>query len=145
MIREITEEDIPTLVKYGKFFWTKTPYVSTGMEYSPGTVASLLEQMAEEHYLRVYEKDGEIVGFIGFLLVPFVFNPNYVQAQELFFFVHPSHRGEIGKELLDTAELDLKDIADLVGVGDMASSTDMDNYYTGRGYTLTERVYTKVI
>lgn len=145
MIREITHDDIGKLVQFGRFFWTKTPYVAAGMEYNPGHVAALLELMMEDHYLRVYEKDGEIVGFIGFMLVPFTFNPNYLQAQEIFFFVHPAHRGEIGKDLLTQAEQDLENMADLMCVGDMLSSTDMDEYYTQRDYRLTERTYTKVI
>ena len=145
MIREITEHDIGPLVQYGKFFWSKTPYVTTGMEYNPGHVAEMLNTIAEEHYLRVYEVDGEIVGFIGFYIVPFPFNPNYTQAHEIFFFVHPGHRGSIGKELLAQAESDLADKADLVTLGDMMSSTDMNDYYTRAGYQLTERSYTKVI
>ena len=145
MIREIVEDDIGTLVQYGKFFWTKTPYVTAGMEYNPGYVAEMLQTLKDDHYLRVYEVDGEIVGVIGFYLVPFPFNPNYKLAHEIFFFVHPGHRGAIGKELLEQAERDLADKVDIVTLGDMLSSTDMNDYYTQRGYTLSERAYTKVI
>jgi predicted N-acetyltransferase YhbS len=116
------------------------------MEYNPGHVAALLEDLKEQHYLRVFTTaEGEIIGFIGFFVVPFTFNPNYIQAQEIFFFVHPAHRGEIGHDLLTQAELDLKDIADIMVCGDMMSSKDMTEYYEEHGFRLTERSYTKVL
>ncbi len=145
MIREITKEDIPTLVAYGEFFWTRTPYVTTGMEYNPQAVEDLLLQMSKDHYIRVAEVDGEVVGFVGILISPLVFNPNYTMATEVFFFVHPESRGTIGTLLMQHAEKDLKDKADIITFGEMRSSQDLDQYYTRKGYVHTETSYSKVI
>jgi GNAT superfamily N-acetyltransferase len=145
MIREITPEDIPTLVAYGSYFWTLTPYVTTGMEYNPETVEDLIVKIATDHYLRVYEVDDKIVGFVGIIIVPFVFNANYTTGQEVFFFVHPEHRGTVGKELIAQAEEDLKDTVDLLAFGELRSSKDMTDYYKNLGYRHSETTFVKVV
>lgn len=145
MIRKLTDADTPTMVAYGEYFWGQSPYATTGMEYSPETIVNLLNTLRKDHYIRVFELEGNIVGFIGVMRVPFVFNPEYTVGQELFFFVHPEHRGEVGKQLLDQAEEDLKDEVDFLALGELRSSKDMEEYYVQRGYVLTERTFSKVI
>ncbi len=145
MIREITDADIPVLLSHGSAFWEVTPYVSTGMEYNPEAVSQLIETLREDHYLRVAEADGEIVGFIGLLIAPFVFNPNYTVATELFFYVHPLNRGSVGSQLIAQAEQDVKEIADLLSFGEMRSSKDMNDYYTRLGFVHSETTFVKVI
>ena len=145
MIREITNDDLPQLIVYGEHFWTLTPYASTGMEYNPETTGKLLLNMKENHYLRVAEVDGKIIGFLGILIAPILFNSDYTVGQEVFFFVHPEHRDGLGQKLLDQAEEDLKGLVDILAVGDMVTSTDMTDYYKGRGFTLTEQTYSKVL
>lgn len=145
MIRELLKKDLPVLLEYGKHFWDLTPYVSTGMEYSPKDVEELLVTLDKEHYFRVFEIDGEIVGFLGALISPMIFNPKYLVATELFFYVHPANRGSVGSQLIAQAEADLKDTVDLLSFGEMRSSKDMDEYYTQRGFVHTETTYTKVL
>ena len=146
MIREIEDKDIAVLVEYGKYFWDDTPFVTTGMEYDPDTVAELIAEIHLNHYLRVYEKDDKIIGFIGILITPFHFNKNYTIAAEMFFFVHPEHRGSVGTLLLDQAQQDLKDLGvSIMSVGDMFSSIDLGDYYTRLGFKHTENTYVKVI
>lgn len=146
MIREIEDKDIAVLVEYGKYFWDDTPFVTTGMEYDPDTVAELIAEIHLNHYLRVYEKDDKIIGFIGILITPFHFNKNYTIASEMFFFVHPEHRGSVGTLLLDQAQQDLKDLGvSIMSVGDMFSSIDLGDYYTRLGFKHTENTYVKVI
>jgi GNAT superfamily N-acetyltransferase len=145
-IREIVPEDLPVLVAYGEYFWSKTPYAGTGIEYNPERVEILLRELDDNHYLKVleHELDG-IIGFIGFLITPIIFNDDYNVAAEAFFFIHPEHRGSNGRVLLQQAELDLKDRADIISMGEMRSSKDMDEWYATQGYTLTERTFSKVI
>lgn len=146
MIREIEDKDVAVLVEYGKYFWNDTPFVTTGMEYDPDTVAELIAEIHLNHYLRVYEKDDKIIGFIGILITPFHFNKNYTIAAEMFFFVHPEHRGSVGTLLLDQAQQDLKDLGvSIMSVGDMFSSIDLGDYYTRLGFKHTENTYVKVI
>lgn len=146
MIREIEDKDVAVLVEYGKYFWLDTPFVTTGMEYNPESVADLIAELHLNHYIRVYEVDEKIVGFIGVMIMPFHFNRDYTIASEVFFFVHPEHRGEVGKEMLEQAEKDLKEKdVNIISVGDMLSSKDMGEYYTRLGYVHTENTYVKVV
>jgi hypothetical protein len=96
-IESIDYEDIETLVRYGIHFWDLTPYKDQ-FEYNPDTVRELVTHVADDHYLRVVRCDGEIVGFIGFLLHPFIFSNLVQQATEVFFYVHPSYRKEYNKQ-----------------------------------------------
>jgi GNAT superfamily N-acetyltransferase len=102
--------------------------------------------MIEDHFLIVATEGDKIVGFLGMLLSPVLFNPDYLQAVEVFFYVHPEYRKQgIAQSLHEEADLYMEDKVDIVGFGDMSSSTDMDQFYTDRGFTLTERSYTKVL
>lgn len=145
MIREITSKDIPTLLAYGEHFWTLTPYVTAGMVYNPQAIKELLTVLAADHYLRVVEEDKKIIGFVGALIAPMLFNPDYIVATEVFFFAHPDHRGTVGSEMMDQLESDLEGEVDLVAFGEMRSSKDMHDYYSSRGYSHTETTYAKVI
>jgi len=145
MIREAEITDVVPLVHQGAIFWQQSPF-SAMIGYNPNAVQNLLLQMIEDHYLIVATRDGEIVGFLGMLLSPVLFNPDYTQAVEIFFYVHPDHRKRgIAQALHEEADYYLEDKVDVVGFGDMSSATDMDQFYTDRGFTLTERSYTKVL
>jgi len=145
-IESIDYEDIETLVRYGIHFWDLTPYKDQ-FEYNPDTVRDLVTHVADDHYLRVVRLDGEIVGFIGFLLHPFIFSNLVQQATEVFFYVHPSYRKDgVGEALLQRAEEDMKRIGvDIMALGDMTSSSDLDKAYRARGFGLSERTYHKAL
>lgn len=145
MIRKATKEDIPQLMVYGEHFWTLTPYATTGMQYNPKTVAKVLLDMVENHYVSVYEADGEIVGFIGIILSEFLFNQDYDVGIETFFFVSPDYRGSVGGTLLSKAEEDLKGKVCMLAMSELTTSTEMKEYYEDRGYTLTENTYGKIL
>ncbi len=145
MIRPAVESDIPVLLQYGEFFWTQSPYARKGIAYCPRTVEALLVLMIEDHYLIVTTVDDVIVGFLGMLISQFPFNDDYTMGSELFFYVHPKHRGSIGSTMMEQAEQDLADTIDILSFGDMSSSSDMRAHYEGRGFEMTERCYTKVL
>lgn len=147
MIRETYDTDLNTLVESGRTFWAKTPYIKKGMFYHPAVVHTLLETMLDYHYLSVSVDQADVInGFLGIWIAPFMFNTDYIQATELFFFVHPYFRGQgIGTELHKRAEDELKDEVDLFAFGTLNTSTDMEEYYTKNGFEITERIYTKVL
>jgi len=145
MIREAEITDVIPLVHQGAIFWQMSPFADR-IGYNPNAVQNLLTQMIDDHYLLVATRDGDIVGFLGMLLGPVLFNPDYTQAVEIFFYVQPEHRDRgIAENLREEADIYLEDKVDVVGFGDMSSGTDMDKFYTDRGFTLTERTYTKVL
>lgn len=141
-IADAGKHDIDTLVRYGRAFWDDMPYCDS-IPYNPDRVRELLLDMIENHYLRLAKNEkGEIVGFIGFLIHPMLFNDRISQATEAFFYVHPLLRGErIGRDLLAHAEEELE--TDIISIGDVTSSMDMDLFYKEQGYTQTERTYAK--
>jgi len=145
MIRKAVEADIEVLLAYGEFFWTESPYARKGITYCKQTVERLLRLMIDDHYLLVTTVDEVIVGFLGLLIAQFPFNDDYRVGSELFFYVHPKHRGSIGSSMMLQAELDLADEVDILSFGDMSSSTDMKDYYDNRGFEMTERAYSKVL
>ena len=145
MIRPAAPGDLSALLEYGRYFWQKTPYVGK-IPYNAKAVKDLIETMMDAHYLIVSEEGTVLVGFLGMFLTPMIFNPDYVVATEVFFFVDPAHRGkETGASLFARAEYDLADIADILSFGDMTTSTDMADMYTRNGYVYTERAFTKVL
>jgi len=145
MIRPAVEADIKVLVAYGEFFWTQTPYARKGIPYNAKTVAALLRLLIEDFYLTVATVDNVIVGFLGMLISALPFNDDYTVGSELFFYVHPKHRGSIGSSMMLQAEVDLSDTVDILSFGDMNSANDMKEYYEERGFEMTERCYTKVL
>ena len=145
MIRNATVNDLDILSQYGEYFWKQTPYYGK-IPYSQETVIELLLCMMKDHYIIVYEEMNEITGFLGMLVAPLLFNTEYFTATEVFFFVRPSKRGRgISSQLHDRAEEDLASGVDIMSYGDMSTASDMDQYYRSRGYTQTERAYTKVL
>ena len=143
-IRHAVEEDIEQIVEMGKEFWELTPFTIIGIEYRPDSIAELLQILIEDHYLVVVDSDVGLIGCVGFFIVPFVFNKDYSVAQELFFWVAPSVRG-VGSQLLEAVEKDLKDIVDVVAMGELQTSTKLEEFYKKRGYIKTESVYSKVL
>ncbi len=145
-IESMDDGDVGTLVSYGVGFWDLTPYCDK-FDYNPVTVKRLVLDMADNHYLRVAKnEEGKILGMIGFLLYPLVFNDEVITGTEVFFFTHPKARGMgVGEALLDRALEDLEPIVDILSVGDMSSSMHMIGLYRKKGFTLSERTYTKVL
>ena len=147
-LRPIEPNDMRTLLAYGKYFWKQTPYVTSGMKYNSSCVKGVLNDLRDNHYLRVYDHPVHgIIGFIGLFIHPILFNDEYLAATEVFFFIHPDHR-ERGRAraMLTIAETALKeDGVDIISMGEMKSSTDMTEWYKGEGYTLSEQTYVKVL
>ena len=93
MIRPAAPTDLDELLKYGRFFWQKTPYCAK-IPYNANAVKDLIETMIDAHYLIVSEEGTDLVGFLGMYITPMVFNPDYMVATEVFFFVNPACRGK---------------------------------------------------
>lgn len=145
-IRDATLSDFPALIEGGSAFWNTTPYARAGFKYNPEAIYNLLEGMLDHHYLIVTVEGALITGFLGIWIAPFMFNPDYTQGTELFFYVHPAHRGQgLGKALHLQAEVELGEEVDVLAFGSLSTSTDMEKYYTDTGFEITERIYTKVL
>lgn len=136
--------DLQFLVAIGEAFWRDAPYQH---EYNPTRVKALCKDMAENHYLRVVEgrDDTNPAGVIGFMIHPLIFDDRISVATEIFFWMHPDMRDTgAGRYVLTQAEEDLREMGvQIICMGDMMTSMDMEAFYRTEGYTLTERSYTK--
>ena len=143
MIRDADKQDVFALTAYGAHFWEQTPYADK-IPYSPQAVRDLLTWMVEDQYLYLAIAGTEIVGFLGLIEAPLLFNPDYDVATEVFFYVRPDYRKQgYSRELYAYANADID--TDIISFSDMSTSTNMDKYYKQLGFTQTERTYTKVL
>lgn len=146
-IRHAVIEDIPNLLEFGDEYWENTPYASTGMPYREDAYEGVIRHLIENEYFRVVEVDGVIAAFIGAAVAPVALNPDYMVAQEIFWYVAPEHRTNgFGHMLREVYEEEMKTAGvSIVTMQDMSSSADMENYLLAADYTMTERVFAKVI
>jgi GNAT superfamily N-acetyltransferase len=101
MIRAATSQDVPRLVEMGRRFRSETGYAKVLAE-NPGKMTELATQLAERGGLLVSERQGKIVGMIGFYVYPHFLSGEQAGG-EVFWWVEPEHRGE-GIKLLKEAE-----------------------------------------
>lgn len=143
-IRHAKETDMERMLEMGEAFWGTTPYATTGMEFNEESVSTMFRDMIENHYLVVAESPEGVVGFLGYMISPFIFNTDYVTASELFYWVDPEYRG-IGSEFLKIVEEDLKEGVHIINMAELSTSDDLYEFYTKRDYVPTEQVYSKVV
>lgn len=149
MIRAATLEDIRRIVEMSERFYPHTSYYKDSqMEFSPEACGALAIAMIEGGCMQVAELDGKVVGMIGLMFIPFMFNPKYMVGAEVIWWVEPECWGSgVGQNLLETAEA----IAKIHGLKhiqmvDLPNSTlSAARLYERNGYMLTERCYTKRI
>lgn len=143
-IRHATLDDIEGLLEMGREFWKVTPYIKQDIPFDKETVKEFFTNLINEHYLVVVDCSVGLLGFIGFLITPFVFNKDYTVAQEAFFWIAPSMRG-IGSQLLEAVEQDLEELVDVISMGELKTASELGEFYNDRGYSHTESIYTKAI
>jgi len=101
MIRLACGADIPRLVEMGLRFRRESEYVDVLAE-NADKMTQLATQLANSGCLVVSERDGQIVGMLGYVLYPHFLSGELVSG-EVFWWVEPEHRGE-GLKLLRAAE-----------------------------------------
>jgi GNAT superfamily N-acetyltransferase len=101
MIRLACEADIPRIVELGLRFRRESEYSGVLAE-NPAKMAELAAQLARGGSLLVSQREGELVGMLGYVIFPHFLSGETV-AGEIFWYVAPEHRGE-GIKLLRAAE-----------------------------------------
>jgi GNAT superfamily N-acetyltransferase len=95
MIRKITIEDIPEIVKIGRLMHDESSY--RDFFYSDGVCSELIKIWLEKedmYFLMCEEKDGEIRGCIICCLVPHMYGDGRdLVASDLIVYVKPEYRG----------------------------------------------------
>lgn len=97
-VRSATDADIPRLVEMGRRFRAESTY-SKYLADNPQRMAELGRQLLAKDGLLCAERDGSIVGMLGFILHDHFISGERV-AGEVFWWMEPEHRGD-GLKLLD--------------------------------------------
>jgi GNAT superfamily N-acetyltransferase len=149
MIRRADNDDVGIIVEMSKKFYVHTSYYNLSkIEMNEEDVGALARHLISSGLMHVAEVDGRVVGMIGVILIPFMFNADHVHAGEVIWWVEPEAQSAgIGKALLASIEGPAKaagathiQMVDLV-----TSGSHVAKLYEAFGYQLTERAYTKVI
>jgi GNAT superfamily N-acetyltransferase len=144
MIRIAVEDDVPRIVEMSRKFYATTSYA----EHAPmddETVAALARQLMDSVML-VAEEGGKVVGMVGLVVAPFMFNNSINAAYEVVWWVEPEAQGAgVGKQLL--AAVDTACVArgaSIVVMVTLASSPPQAAaLYERAGYAHSETSYTK--
>ena len=146
-IRKATLADVPAVVAMFARFYPTTHYADW-VEMDEDSVAGLAAGLIENDVFFVAEQDGELVGMIGLLIAPFLFNRNQKFAVEIVWWVSPEVRGSrIARQLLDVVEQPCRDAgANRIQMVHMPNSPPQAAaLYRHAGYAESEISFTKDI
>lgn len=148
-LRPAEEKDLRRIVEMSERFYPNTSYwLHSKIPFSANHAAVLAEALIENGVLTVAEVEGNVVGMIGLILMPFMFNPDYIHAGEIIWWVEPEYWNlKIGEALLDSIDKGCKEKgARHIQMIDLANSpVSAGRLLEKKGYVLTERSYTKVV
>lgn len=140
-IRKAAERDWSAIVKGARQF-AKFAGLS---DYLPNDVGSAIKGTLSlpEVVIYVAEYDDEIVGGIGVIYAPFIWNPDVTSMDELFFWVYPHAPGTTALRLLRHAEkeADRKNVRIRKFNALARSPKNIHRIYKAMGMTLFEYGY----
>lgn len=98
-IRDITEEDLPTIVRLSQAMHADSTFSS--MDFDPLVIGrTLLELMTRDNGLAITaEHEGRLVGMLGAFVMPCFFGKEQV-AEDVGLFVIPDKRGSLAASAL---------------------------------------------
>lgn len=149
-IRPAEPDDLPALLDMGREFFEYSPNSAFTTFDENSLTATLIGLMsgAPAGCVLVADIDGKVVGMAGCVVFPFYANFNTLIGQEVFLWVSPAHRGDVGETLLD----DLEDAAMRKGAkvfinANIAGERDkaFARYYRRRGCVPAEQTHIKVL
>lgn len=145
MIRPAMEQDVGAIVRMSAAFYATTTYSAvTGMDAD--TVEVLTRGLISTGVMLVAELDGDVVGMIGLVIAPFLFDNSIKTAHEVVWYVSPQVRGgRIGVELMRAAEDACREKgAKAVQMVMLANSPPVAaRIYESMGYARSEACFTK--
>lgn len=108
-IRPATEADIPTCLEMGVKFHASTDYAAY-IPFCRDTVAANGRVCITNGLLNVAERDGELIGIVGLIFGPSIFNVAVLCAYEVMWWVNPEEQATgVGKALVASVEPICKD------------------------------------
>ena len=128
MIRSATLSDLPRMIELGEAMHRESRF--SHMIYSPEKVEAMLLRIMERGFLRVVERDGEIIGGFAGVLEEHWFSYAKI-ATDIALFVLPDRRGGMAAAALVNAFVAwaIEKRADLIDIG---VNTGVRTYETAR-------------
>lgn len=146
-IRVAIENDLTRIVEMSARFYPHTSYfLYSGFPFSAAGAGLVAKTLIETKMMLVCENDeGEVVGMVGAMLLPFLFNPDYFRAGEIIWWVEPEYWSHgYGGALLKAMKELCKEakVQDLTMISLVNSHLNADKLLESEGFIMTEKVYT---
>ena len=104
MIRQATRDDIDAITAMAAKFYETTEY-NAHFPFDRESVERLCGLLMDQGVLLVATMDEKLVGMIGLIVAPFMFNHDFLSANEVVWWVDPAVQGlGVGSGLLQFAE-----------------------------------------
>lgn len=104
-IRLVEYDDFSEVFRMGKLFMEESSLIQRiGWDWN--SVKKLTHQFVDlDQMVGLVVEDGDqLIGMIGLVIAPHLFNDEYIVAEELVWWIAPEHRKTIGFKLLEVAE-----------------------------------------
>lgn len=151
-VREATLEDLPRLMTLSREFYDASPYKGK-VRYDENKMKNVLKQLitSDSSVATIFvgfNKMGKLRGMLACMGVEPFFSTDKVTS-EVMWWISPEDRGlGIAQELIEAYEgwgrLHGYHLAQMVLL-EALKGNELHNYYTRKGYDLTEKAYTKVL
>lgn len=146
MIRKAELKDIDSIKNLAKEFYEEG-LKEYGLSLDLETLDETIKKFITDHIALVAQRNGEIVGAIGGMLTPSIFNKNQLIGQEVIWYLSKNQRkGLIGNNLINAFEDDCKrkgaDFVAMMNIGNLYTAI-LDRFYKIKGYRLLENQYIK--
>lgn len=104
IIRPATHADVLSLIEMGAAFHAASGLAEIATFEREDFAATLRNMIDAEPAILLVAEGDDIIGMAGALVFPFYFNALHKTAQEVFWYVDPAARGNVGVALLDGLE-----------------------------------------
>lgn len=145
MIRQATPLDLPALIEMGRAFHAEADKTEMGA-FCVQSFTEFLDRVTGNGFLIVAVKDDKPIGMLGLMGAPAWWNKAVLTGQEVFWYVDPSHRKGVGRDLFDAFEkaailggIQVQFVALEKGRRERA----LGHFYEQRGYRAVETIYAK--
>ncbi len=146
MIRHATTLDVPYIVEFVKRFYHETSY-SRYAPFCAETVAELTEKLSKSGILLIATHEDKIVGILGLVVAPFLFNSNVLTCSEVIWYVTPEQqKSGIGIKMIQRAD-EIRRLRGCTAFQMMRleeSPSKLDEVFLKLGFHPTEHCFTKV-
>lgn len=144
-VRKATEADVPQIVDMAAKFYATTSY-SEWADYCPESVEAIALTMMQTGVMLVAEEGETLVGMVGLVITPFLFNTAHKAAYEVVWWVDPEAQGRgAGKALLAAIEPACEGCSAIQMVHLHNSPPQAAAIYERMGFRHTESSFTKTL